>query len=428
MKKMTHFFLSKVLYHKVFDEKDSYVGKLWDVYVNTEQGYPKAVAYKIKANGKMHCFSVEQIEFSQVRDDKEIDQGGKAKITISKPQEIEPPKNTYLLSKYLLDKQIVDINGKKLIRVDDLKMAEIGGELRTIAVDTGGMALARRLGIDGFVSAIMKAMNKKPTDSLILWDNVEALGLINESLKLSVTYKKLSKLHPADLADILEDMDSNHRNKVFESLDENLAADTLEEFEPEFQADVLESLSQEKRSEVLDNVPNDEIADMLDEVDEEIAEKILSNLEKDDADEVRTLMGYEEKSVGSIMNKDYIAFYENLSAQGTIERLRELKPDAEVAYYIYITDETERLQGIVSLRNLVVAEPNSKLKEIMDINVLKVRDKDNIDEAIELAVKYDLLSLPVIDDNYKLCGIVIMADIIDEVFVPKWKRKLRKVG
>lgn len=428
MEKTTHFFLSKVLYHKVFDEKGSYVGKLWDIYVDTEKGYPKAVAYKIKVNGKMHCFSAKQMDFSQIDENKEIDQGGKLKITVTRPEEIEPPQNVYLLSKYLLDKQIVDTNGKKLIRVDDLKMAEIGGELRTIAVDTGGMALARRLGVDSFVSMIMRALNKKPTDSLILWDNVETLGMINESLKLSVTYKKLSKLHPADLADILEDMDSNHRNKVFESLDENLAADTLEEFEPEFQADVLESLSQAKRSEVLDNVPNDEIADMLDEVDEETAEKILSNLEKDDADEVRTLMGYEEKSVGSIMNKDYIAFYENLSAQETIDRLRELKPDAEVAYYIYITDESEKLQGVVSLRNLVVAEPESKLKEIMDINVLKVRDKDNLDVAIELAVKYDLLSLPVIDDDYKLCGIVIMADIIDEVFVPKWKRKLRKVG
>jgi Mg/Co/Ni transporter MgtE len=252
--------------------------------------------------------------------------------------------------------------------------------------------------------------------------------MVNDNLKLTVPYQKLSKLHPADLADILEEMDVNYRTKVFESLDENLAADTLEEIEPEIQKDLLESISESKAVEVFDSMPNDEIADILDEVDEETAEKILMSMEKEDAQEVRELMEYEDEAVGSIMNKDFIAFNVDITTQETIELLRELKPDDEVAYYIYIVDENEKLQGVVSLRDLVVSPPESKLKEIMDKSVIKVSDNESIDESIEIAVKYDLLSLPVIDEEEKLCGIVIMRDIIDEVFLPNWRRKSKKVG
>jgi Mg/Co/Ni transporter MgtE len=230
------------------------------------------------------------------------------------------------------------------------------------------------------------------------------------------------------VADILEEMDINYRTRVFESLDENLAADTLEEIEPEIQKDLLESISGSKVAEVFDSMPNDEIADILEEVDEETAEKILMSMEKEDAEEVRVLMEYEDETVGSIMNKDFISFNVDITAQETIELLRELKPDGEVAYYIFIVDEEEKLQGVVSLRDLVVSSPDNKLKNIMDTNVVKIRDNESIDESIELAAKYDLLSLPVVNEEDKLCGIVIMSDIIDEVLLPTWRRKFRKVS
>jgi Mg/Co/Ni transporter MgtE len=252
--------------------------------------------------------------------------------------------------------------------------------------------------------------------------------MVNDNLKLSVPYQKLSTLHPADLADILEEMDVDYRNKVFESLDENLAADTLEEIEPEIQRDLIESISETKAAEVFESMPNDEIADILDEVDEETAEKLLMSMEKEDAEEVRVLMKYGDETVGSIMNKDFISFNIDITTQETIELLRELKPDDEVAYYIYIVDEEEKLQGVVSLRDLVVSAPDNKLRNIMDKSVIKVKDDESMDESMELAVKYGLLSLPVVDDEDKLCGIVIMTDIIDEVFIPNWKRRTKKIS
>lgn len=420
MKKLSSFFLSKVLHRKIYDEFNEPIGKLCDIYVATEGGMPRAIGYQVKKDGELINCEFKHISF--YKDDEKVIIKGEG------VREIILQKYSYLLSKHLLDRQIVDINGKKLVRVNDLRIAEIAGEFRVVAVDTGVLALGRRLGVEDLLKSCYKLFNKKPADSLIVWDNVESLEMVNDNLKLAVPYKKLSKLHPADLADIFEDMDINYRKKVFESLDQNLAADILEEIEPDIQADILENLSQSKRDELLDNMPNDEIADILDEVDEETAERILLNMEKEDADEVRSLMEYEEETVGSIMNKDFISFNISITVQETIELLRETKPEDEVSHYIYITDEQERLQGVVSLKDLLLSNSQSKLREIMTSNITMINDTENIDDAIEVCVKYDLLSLPVVDDKERLCGIVIMNDIVEEILIPTWRKRFKKVG
>jgi CBS domain-containing protein/sporulation protein YlmC with PRC-barrel domain len=417
MNKINSIFLSNILHKKVFDEFGDCIGKLNDIYVTTEEGYPRVIGYKIKKDGEVFNNEFRLIEFWE--------DNSKIIIKVKGVKDILPRTYSYLLSKHLLGKQIVDVNGKKVVRVNDLKMAVIAGEIRVVAVDTGVCALGRRFGIEGMINTFYNILNKKPSDYMIMWDDVESLEMVNDNLKISVPYKKLSKLHPADLADILEEMDSEQRNKIFESLDENLAADTLEEIEPEIQADILQGLSESKVVEVLEAMPNDEIADMLDEVDKETAEKLLMNMEKDDAEEVRELMGYEEETVGRIMNTDFIAFNINITVQETIELLREIKPDDEVLYYIYITDEEEKLQGAVSLRDLIISEPETSLRDIMEDNIVKVSIDEKIEEGIELAIKYDLLSLPVVDEEGKLRGIVIIHDIIED-YLPSNRKKRNK--
>lgn len=419
MKKVGSFFLSKVLYKKVYDEFGDNIGKLWDIYVTTEDGLPRAIGYKLKKDREMFNYEFKNINFYQ-------EDNGKMSIRVKGGREIIPRTYSYLLSKHLLDKQIVDINGKKLVRVNDLRMVEIAGELKVIAVDTGIMALGRRLGMESVVVSIYKFLNKKPEDSLIMWDSVESLEMLSDSLKLSVPYQKLSKLHPADLADILEKMDTKYRKKIFESIDEDLAANILEEIEPEIQADILENLSQSKRTEVLESMPNDEIADILDEVDEETAERILLNMEKEDAEEVRILMKYEEEVAGSIMNKDFISFSINITAGETIELLREIKPDDEVMHYIYIVDEGEKLKGVVSLTDLVISSPDKRLSDIMHEDLISIRDNQIIDDAVEIAIKYDLLSIPVVNNEDKLCGIVVINDIVEDILAPTWRKRFKK--
>ncbi|MGH4052144.1 MAG: magnesium transporter [Clostridium sp.] len=419
MEKISEFFLSKILNQNVYDEFDDNIGRLFDIYVTTEQGYPRVIGYKIKKASEIFNYEFKTIEIC--KDDK------KMTIRVKGVRDIIPRKFSYLLSKHLLNKQIVDVNGKKVVKVNDLTMNKVGGEIRVVAVESGIIAATRKYKLDGIIRAFYDILGKKPRENSITWESVQSLEMVDHSLKLTEPYGKLTKLHPADLADILEGLDTSARNKIFESLDKEMAAHTLEALQPEVQADILSSINNLRAQEILDEMPNDEIADILDEMKEEDAEKILMNFNKDDEAEIRDLMDYEEEVVGSIMNKDFISFKFNITASETIEILRELQPEDEVIHYIYIVDEDEKLQGSISLRNLVLSSPTQKLKDIMDEKVIKIKDYQDIEEAVELALKYDLISLPVVDDEEKLCGIVIMNDIIEELLSPRWKRKLKKI-
>ncbi|MBE6043802.1 magnesium transporter [Clostridium thermopalmarium] len=418
MKKLSSFYLSEILHKDIYDEYGDCIGKLCDIYVTTGNGYPKAIGYKVKKGGDINNYEFRSIDF--YNDDSKI------VIKVRGVKDIIPRAYSYLLSKNLLDKQIVDINGKKVVRVNDLRIACISTEIRVIAVETGMLALSRRYGLDRIVKFLYKLFRKEVYDTVIMWDDVESLEMVDDNLKIAVPYKKISELHPADIADILEEVDLKYRNKIFESLDEHLAADTLEEIDPEIQVDILETMNQSKVSGILNNMSNDEIADILEELDEEMVEKLLMNLETEDEEKVRDLMKYEEESVGSIMNTDFVSFNLNITAAETLELLKEIQPEDKVSHYIYITDQNEKLQGVVSLTELVFCKGDMKLREIMKKEIIKLSDDERLDTAIKKFVKYDLIAIPVIDSEERLQGVVIINDIIEEVFEEKWKKKLKR--
>lgn len=415
MKKLSIFLYTNILGRKVYDEFGDVLGLVRDVYVTTEEGYPRVIGYKLKKDGVTFHYEFRYIEF--------IEREGKIRIKTKGSKEILPMRYTYLLSENLLDKKIVDINGKQVVRVNDLRIAELAGEYRVIGVETGPLARYRRLKISGLMKFIYKIMGKDYADKVLMWEDVESLEMVNNNLKLAVPYKKLSTLHPADLADILENLDANSRKQVLESLDEDLAADTLEEIDSEYKGTIIKELSDSKTVEVLENMPNDEIADLLDDLDEEEREKILLNLEKEDADEVKELLQYEDETVGSIMSKDFISVNLDITVGDAIELLKEMKPDEEVMYYIYITDEQDKIQGVVPLRDLIIYDNDTKIKEVMDETVSHVKHDDEINEAIEVAAKYSLNCIPVMDEQDRLIGIVIIHDLIDEFLYPLWKKK-----
>lgn len=403
----------------MFDEFNEVLGRLKDVYVTTEEGYPRIIGYKVKTEGGIFEYEFRSIEFYQ-------GDNGKVIIKTRGSKEILPRNYSYLLSQNLLDKKIVDINGKKVVRVDDLRIIEIAGEYRVVAVETGKFVKFRRIGLEPIGRFLSKLFKNKFEEKVLMWDDVESLEMVNDNLKLSVAYKKLQTLHPADLADILEELDDTNRKKVFESLDEDLAADTLEEIEPEVQGSIIRELSQLKTAELFENIPNDEIADILDDLSDEEREKILISLENEDAEEVKELLAYEDEAIGSIMNKDFISFNLDVTVGETIDLLRELQADEEVMNYIYITDEDDRLNGVVTLRDLIMNNSEVKLKEIMHTSAISVKNDGNIEDAAEKAIKYDLLSIPVVDIEEKLLGIVLIHDIVDELLPSTWRKKFKK--
>lgn len=418
MKKLSVFLYTNILGRKIFDEFDESLGELKDIYVTTEDGYPRVIGYKVKRDGSTFHYEFRSINFYQ--------QENRIKIVTRGSKEILPRTYSYLLSEHLLDKKIVDINGKQVVRVDDLRIAEIAGEYRVIAVETGPLARFRRMNCAKLGSFIYKILRKDYDDRVLMWDDVESLEMVNNNLQIAVPYKKLSTLHPADLADILENLDASSRKQIFESLDEDLAADTLEEIEPEYKGSIIKDLSETKAAELLENMPNDEIADILDDLDDEEREKILINLEKEDAEEVKELLRYEDEAVGSIMSTDFISFNLDITIGEIIDILREMEePEEDELYRIYITDEEDRILGSINPSDLILNKPDVKVKDIMSENIEVIRHDVNVDEAIELAAKYDLLAIPVIDEEDKLIGAVNTHDLIDEILYPLWKKKIR---
>lgn len=418
MKKLNEFFLSNILNAYIYDELDDNIGKLIDIYVTTESGYPRAIGYKIKKGKELLNFEFRNIDIYKEK--------SAYVVKVIGAKDIIPRRYSYLLSKNLLDKQIVDINGKKVIKVNDLKMIKAAGEVRVLEVESGLLSLSRRFGIESLVKGFCRFINKEAKDNSITWESVQSIEMIDDRLRLSEPYKKLTELYPVELAEIARALSSDDRRKIFEGLRNDFAADTLEELETEIQIDILKNLSSEKAKEILDIMPNDEIADILEEMDDETKEDLLINIDDEDELEIRDLMEYEDEMVGSIMNTDFISINIDITASETIDILRALKPDDEVAHYIYIVDQNERLQGSISLRDLILADPNSKLKSIMNTKVLLVKDSDDIEKAVQLSIKYELYSLPVIDDEEKLCGVAVISNIIEELLTPSWKRKLKK--
>lgn len=418
MKKLSVFLYTSIVGMKMYDEFDESLGVLKDIYVTTEQGYPRIIGYKVKRDGSTFHYEFRNIYFCQL--------DNKVKIVTRGSKEILPRTYSYLLSENLLDKKIVDINGKQVVRVDDLRIAEIAGEYRVVAVETGPTAKFRRMGCEGIGRIIYRFMKKDYEDKVLTWDDVESLEMINNNLKLSVPYQKLSTLHPADLADILEELDAGSRKRIFESLDEDLAADTLEEIDPEYKGSIIKGLSESKAAELLENMPSDEIADLLDELDDEEREKILVNLEREDAEEVKELLKYEDETIGTIMSKDFISFNLNITIGEIIEILKEMEEiEEEDLYAIYITDEDERVLGSINLMQLLLNNPDVKVENIMDENIKVIRHNVEVDEAVEMIAKYDLLSIPVVDEDEKLIGAVNTHDLVDEILYPVWKKKNR---
>jgi Mg/Co/Ni transporter MgtE len=205
-------------------------------------------------------------------------------------------------------------------------------------------------------------------------------------------------------------------------LDDERAADVMEELEPHAQIHLVESLPLEKVADVLEKMPADEVADLLDVIEEDRAEKLLAEMEKESSEEVRELLEYPDEVVGSIMSTDFLTFQEDCTVQEVISEIRKQKPEPSSIYAIYITDKSERFLSSVSLMELIVADPEASLKQIMNKNPVSVFDRDNIDTLAEIVSKYNLLAVPVINEEMKMEGIVVVEDIVDDLMS---KRKTR---
>lgn len=400
------FYLSRVLDNRVQTHDGKNLGLLKElIFSNAERA--RVLAAVVKTDKGLR--TLDWNHFAISKDNHQY------RITCEKPVDMIPPQNAIHAKKHILDKQIVDIDGKKVVRVNDVRMALISNGIYVVAVDVGVEGLLRRLGVARPMKKMLQVFGKNLPSKFILWSNIGALVPPLENLRLTTTYAKLDTLHPSDLADIIEDLDVKTGTAIFSALDHERAADVMEELEDEAQSNILDHLTVEKAADVLEKMPADEVADILDDLEEGRAEELLQEMDQETSADVRDLMEYPEDSAGSLMTKEFLAFKGHMTTGQVIDELRRLKPESDAIYYLYVVDEEDKLVAHVSLRDLVVASPGTHLEQIGNRRVLYVYDHDDISLVAEMFEKYSLLAIPVVDQDMKMLGIVIIDDLYELV-------------
>ncbi|MFZ0535079.1 MAG: CBS domain-containing protein [Anaerolineales bacterium] len=323
----------------------------------------------------------------------------------------------------VLDKQIIDTDGMRVVRVNDLELTRVNGSIYVANVDISGVGLLRRLGLGSLADRLSARPRPSELPSIISWDNIELLAS-DQPMRLKVPTSKMSELHPADLAEILSDLTRQEGSKILETLDIETLADTLEEVEPDFQVSLIERMTDDRVVDVLEEMAPDEAADLLAELPHDRKHELLELMEDDEAEDVRKLLTYPEDTAGGIMNTEYFIVPAYFNAEQVMERLRETAPEAETIYYIYVADQDEHLLGVFSLRQLVLAKPDALVIDFMEKRVVTVDLMDSQEDIAQVVSKYNLLAVPVVDGEKRIHGIVTADDALDKIIPTAWKKRL----
>jgi magnesium transporter len=413
---VTVFFLSKLLGQTVRDVEGRSAGTLQDVVVSLRQKYPRVTLLVVKRGNRRLTVPWDAVSSLE-------ESGTMLFVRGADLQEREPGANELLLSGQVLDKQIVDTEGRKVIRVNDVQLARSGDHLRVVAVDVSSGALLRRIGL----SRVTNRLAKKSQPHFIDWVNVDLQASDSAAVHLTVPRTELSLLHPADIAEIANELTPEERVAVFEELEDEVAADAVGEMLPSVQASLLREMEPEKAADLLENMDPDDAADLLADLPKRRANQLLALMDPEEADEVRELLGYPENSAGGIMTTEFAHVPADVTAEEAIELLREQEPEVETVYYIYVTDRREHLQGVFSLRDLLMVPGSRRVREFMRKNPITARPDASQAEVTQTIAKYNLLALPVVDEQGELHGIVTIDDAIELVLPLAWKKRLPRI-
>ncbi len=406
MQVLGEFYFSRLLGTPIYDAAGKKIGKIRDMAIRWQSSYPRIVGIKYRKS-MQQLIAVDQIarcDYGEIR----------LKEDFSAEKNIELHEHDIYISRWLLDKQIIDLKGSKLVRVNDIILSWVQQQnvqhMTLVAVDIGIKGLFRRLGLEFLVGHCQS--------NLLDLQDVNPLENWNSYLQLKHDKQQISQLHPADIADLLEDMDYKTRAGFIENLNDQQAADALIEMDLDSQVEIIEQMDEQRASDLLEEMPPDEAADILVEMNAEKSEELLRLMEAEDAEEVRELMRYEDGTAGAMMTTEYIAFPAEYTVSTVIERLRELAPEAETIYYLYVVDEGEVLQGVLSLRELIIAAPDRVLRDLMHTKVMTAAPETEHQEVAQLINKYGLLAVPVVDEVGVMLGIVTVDDVI-ELLLPE---------
>ena len=319
------------------------------------------------------------------------------------------------VGKWLLDNQVIDLKGYKIVRVNDILLScdEQDGKQRLsiIAADIGIRGLLRRIGLEFLASRLDK--------KYISWQHITPLEKKTGSLKLKLDKDRFKKLHPVEIADLLEDMDYDSRNVFFKALGSEQAAEAIGKLKENTQVEIVTQMDKKQAAELLEDLHADEAANLLREMPKEKAAELLQLVKKDKTKELKWLLHYKSDTAGSLMTTEFIRLPVTFTAGQAIEHLRRFAQDAEMIYYLYVTDVDEKLLGVFSLRELILADQEITLGALLHSKVITVQVNDSRKKVAEIIHKYGLLAVPVIDAEGFLQGVVTVDDVLDLFMVDR---------
>jgi CBS domain-containing protein/sporulation protein YlmC with PRC-barrel domain len=322
-----------------------------------------------------------------------------------------------LLERDLLDQQIIDVHGRKVVRVNDVELQPDTSNhaivFKLAAVDVGARGAVRRL-LKGVVPAgVLRPLLAKIPPKMIPWEFVDLIETDPaRRVKLKISHDRLAKLHPADIADIVEELAPAEREAVFETLDEEVAAEALEEVHPKLQKSIVESLDSDRAADIVEEMDPDAAADLLGDLSKETSEEILEEMEPEQREEVEELLEFEENTAAGRMTTDYMALSANAKVADAIEILRNFEGGIETVSTIFLVGENDKLVGAVPLQKLVLATADTPLRSLSADPVVSCHAGASEKEVAELFDKYNLFALPVVDDAGRLTGVITADDVI----------------
>ena len=408
-------FLSQLLGRPTLDAEGVRIGVLRDLLVSSDNPYPALNAIVVADKGHLHA--IPWIHVASV-----TPRGAVLRSRVRLEAFPAPTDDMIWLGRDLLDKQIVDTHGVKLVRVNDLALTPINGDLRLAGVDNSVAGLLRRLGVEWLANVAGRGRPR-----LIDWEQVD-IGPAVDEIRLKVPFHRLRRMNPADIASVISQMSPGEAADVLEALDDEIAADALAELSDEHQAAVVNAMEPEEAADVLERMAPDEAADILGDVHEERAGELMRLMEPHTAQEVRSLLIYEDDTAGGLMNSRLFAVAEMETAGRVLEDLRRTSPPEDEIYYLYVVDSGGRLWGVLSLRDLVVAEPDTLIADCARQDVAFVRLDDSKEEVARKLIHYNLLAIPVVDEHSHLKGMVTVDDVIDLVTPRSWQNQPRRMA
>jgi magnesium transporter len=405
---------TELLGAEAYDAQGNFVGRVRELFIEPAD-QPNRVAHFLLGRGKYQPLVARYDQVASVAP-------GSVRLNVGEKalEEYRPNEAWLAIQKDLLDQQIIDTNGRKVVRVNDLNLTEhrTNGsvELRVSQADVGLTGAVGRL-LQGVASpsVIRRIQGKLPTRT-ILW---EFVNLIEPDplrrIKLRVSHQKLANLHPADLADILEDLSTEERQSIIDSLDEETAAETLAELDHRLRGQIVEKLDPEKAADIIEEMQPDQAADLLADLPPETSRGLLAEMPQAGARDVRALLKFDENSAGGMMNTQFIFVSESASREEVIDWIRSNDVDTEQLDAVFLVDPEAKFSGLVVLGRLLLAQGGQPMSSLKSEPVVSIKPDENEKEVFELFDKYNLRILAVVDDNGLPIGAITVDDVVTKL-------------